>query len=677
MTKNEYTTATEEQPEQELSRRDSNLRFISSPVATGFSEKAGHERVEAVGLESQAQADVERLGYRYKDNHDCPEFIKHTNSTNYELFYDLWFVANLEVFSSSKSVSEETDLYAYIGYLSILWFTWFLVGMFDVRFVTDSIFERVVRTAHLGVMVGFSIVVSNFDPSNQDQWSFQTLSLILMFSRLILLFQYGTIIWHIRHFKQGKLPVAIAGAVHFVSAMIFLGIRFRFHADKNSRVYIVWYIVSACEAIIQLGLAKYYRVLTFSKTHLTERMTVLTVIILGAGVTSIAKNIVLIVKNAAGWTSATIGVLISAITLMYVFFMIYFDWMEHHHLKGWRQLGWSILHFPFHVALLLFMEGATQFMIWWKVNEVMNDADYQFETLLTRLSEGDVYITSDLVTNDLNSTVQSIFSVYSPTYTLTSERVDWLLNDIKALPQEFWDRPSQDAYPDLLQRWVNDLQELLITVTNSLFVNFNIDPFQDMEESDPALMQWVANNDINDRWYTVFQYAYVTAGLVLMLMTFMYTVGRKQPWTPFIIARTTLFGLMGLGLALVELISKNEERSLNYLLTPWLLPTICIVFFVVLLLTHFPYPLPQLFRRRGSRPKTTMTNQYEAYRSVQVREVRPEQTNTYDYQGYDPHRWGNGRGNDVHVLYPASDTMYHNGYGRLDDQAPAGSPFKH
>ncbi|KAI0158437.1 hypothetical protein BJ166DRAFT_303595 [Pestalotiopsis sp. NC0098] len=683
MSKSDYTDAPGQPAEHEISRRDSNLRFISSPVATGLSEKAGsgHDRLEATGLESQIQADVERLGHRYKDNHDCPEFIKHSNSTNYELFYDLWFVANLEVFSSSKSVSKETDLYAYIGYLSILWFTWFLVGMFDVRFVTDSIFERIVRTAHLGVMVGFSIVVSNFDPANQDKWSFQTLSLILMFSRLILLFQYGTIIWHIRHFKQGKLPVAIAGAIHFVSAMIFLGIRFRFSDDKNSRVYIVWYIVSAFEAIIQLGLAKYYKVLTFSGTHLTERMTVLTVIILGAGVTSIAKNIVLIVKNAAGWTSATIGVLICAIALMYVFFMIYFDWMEHHHLKGWRQLGWSILHFPFHVALLLFMEGATQFMIWWKVHEVTAYADDQFVTLLDRLSAGDVYITSDLVTDRLNGTIQDIFSVYPPTYTLTTERSEWLLNDIKALPQEFWDRPTIDAYPDLLQRWLNDLQELLYTVTNSLFVNFNIDPFDGMDETDPAYMQYVAITDLNDRYYTVFQYAYVTSGLVLMLMTIMYAVGRRQPWTPFIICRTALFGLMGLALALVELLSKNEERSLNYLLTPWLLPTICIVFFVVLLLTHFPYPLPQVFRRPGSGPRSkasTPTNLYPAYSSVQVRELGPEQhTSAYDYQGYDPHRWGNGN-SGAHVLYPAAvDTMYHGGYGRLDDQAPPRSPFRH
>jgi low temperature requirement protein LtrA len=132
-------------------------------------------------------------------------------------------------------------------------------------------------------------------------------AIILMISRLVLCVQYGTIIWHIRESERGKLPVAIAGAVHFVSAMIFLGIRFRFQEGRNSRVYIVWYIVSACEALIQLGLAKYYKVLTFSKTHLTERMTVLTVIILGAGVTSIAKNVVLIVKNAAGWSESSLS----------------------------------------------------------------------------------------------------------------------------------------------------------------------------------------------------------------------------------------------------------------------------------------------------------------------------------------------------------------------------------
>ncbi|KAK9800079.1 hypothetical protein SCARD494_01872 [Seiridium cardinale] len=657
----------------ELPRRDSNLRLISSPVATGLSEE-GAQRVQSMGLTSSGQPDVEHLGFRYKDDDDCPEFVKHSKSTNYELFYDLWFVANLEVFSSSKAVSNESDLYAYVGYLSILWFTWFLVGMFDVRFVTDSILERIIRTAQLGVMVGFSVVVTNFDPEDQQVAPFQTLSLILMVSRLVLFFQYGTIIWHIRQFRKGKLPVAIAAAVHFISAMIFLGIRFRFEPDRNSRVYIVWYIVSTCEALIQLGLALHYKVLTFSKTHLTERMTVLTIIIIGTGVTSIAKNVVLIVNNAGGWTSATIGVLTSAIATMYFFFMIYFDFMSHHHLSGWRQLTWTIFHFPFHVALLLFMEGATQFMVWWRVHEVETDAGHQFNSLIERLSGTDVTITSNLISDELNKTIASIWETYTPTYTLTFERVDSLLLDIRSIPESFW-ASGANEYPDIANEWAYDIDELIYAVVNSLFVNFKIDPFDGMEEDDPAKMQDVAINDLNERYYTVFQYAYVTAGMVLMFMVIMYSFTKKSGWTPFIIFRTTLFGLMGLGLALVELISKNDERRLNYLLTPWLLPTICIVFFVVLLLSHLPHPPPLFFKRRNSGPRSNLHS--TVYTSVQVREVGPDATNAYDNQGYDPRRWGSGAPANVYMQYPTPETTYHNAYGQTGDYGMGSPPPEH
>ncbi|KAH6658975.1 hypothetical protein BKA67DRAFT_3027 [Truncatella angustata] len=572
----------DEAPTQQISKRDSNLRLISSPLVSELDEKS-RDRVQSAKLTFYGGPDVENLGLRYKDDDSYPEFIKHANSTNYELFYDLWFVANLEVFSSSKGVSKESDLYAYVGYLSILWFTWFNVGMFDVRFVTDSLFERIIRTAHLGVMVGFSIVVTYFDPNDQQQSPFRILSYILMVSRLVLVIQYCTVLWHIRHYKKGKVHIAIAALVHFIAAVVFLGISFRFEEGRNSRVYIVWYIVAACEALIQLGFAKFFKVLTFEKTHLTERMTVLTVIILGAGITSIAKNVVLIVKNAAGWTSATIGVLTSAIATMYFFFMIYFDWMNHHNLSSWRQLIWSILHFPFHVCLLLFLEGATQFMIWWKVNELENYVEDQFLGMIDRLSDGDTYITSDVIVNELNKTITGIFEIYPTKYILTDERISFLLADVKSLPQGLWDNGSAQ-YLKEEDQFQYDLVELIYAIINSLFVNFNIDPFVDMGPTDSNLLQDQALTEINERYYTVFQYAYITAGLVLMLMTIMFAATRKHGWTPFVIFRTALFGLMGLGLTLIELISQNEQRSLNYLFTPWLLPTICIVFFVVLLL---------------------------------------------------------------------------------------------
>jgi len=96
------------------------------------------------------------------------------------------------------------------------------------------------------------------------------------------------------------MPIFLAIAIHTVAALIYLGVSFRFQEGRNSRVYVVWYIVAACEALLQLGIAKYYDVLTLTGTHITERMMVLTVIVLGTGVSNNAKNVVLIVSNDSG-----------------------------------------------------------------------------------------------------------------------------------------------------------------------------------------------------------------------------------------------------------------------------------------------------------------------------------------------------------------------------------------
>lgn len=117
MSKVDHTTSATETPLQEVIRRDSNLRLISSPVATGLEDHEKGSRLSSMGLNGNGKSDIEHLKFHNTDERNCPEFIKHTNSTNYELFYDLWFVANLEVFSSSKGINKESDLYAYVGYL--------------------------------------------------------------------------------------------------------------------------------------------------------------------------------------------------------------------------------------------------------------------------------------------------------------------------------------------------------------------------------------------------------------------------------------------------------------------------------------------------------------------------------------------------------------------------------
>lgn len=98
-----------------------------------------------------------------------PEFQKHKETTNIELFYDLFFVANLTTFSSVNEINDHKTLTSYIGFFCILWFTWCQVSLFDVRFVADSVLERMAKAVHLGVMTGFAVVGPNFVPTDTGE----------------------------------------------------------------------------------------------------------------------------------------------------------------------------------------------------------------------------------------------------------------------------------------------------------------------------------------------------------------------------------------------------------------------------------------------------------------------------------------------------------------------------
>ena len=45
--------------------------------------------------------------------------------------------------------------------------------------------------------------------------------------------------------------------------------------------------------------------------------------------------------------------------------MLYFDQIEHERFGSIRQQIWALLHFPLHTAIVLTVEGITQFVQWW------------------------------------------------------------------------------------------------------------------------------------------------------------------------------------------------------------------------------------------------------------------------------------------------------------------------
>lgn len=117
---------------------------------------------------------------------------------------------------------------SYILFFIILWFTWLHVTLLDVRFSVDSVYERVCKAMHFAVMAAFSSVSTDWDPFSPDDVysvrSLKTMTLTLMFSRIVLGIQYIVIMVYGRSRRKAVIPTAIHAIVMFISAGVYLGV---------------------------------------------------------------------------------------------------------------------------------------------------------------------------------------------------------------------------------------------------------------------------------------------------------------------------------------------------------------------------------------------------------------------------------------------------------------------
>jgi hypothetical protein len=123
-------------------------------------------------------------------------------------------------------------------------------------------------------------------------------------------------------------------------------------------------------------------------------------------------------------------------------------------------------------------------------------------TTVEKLAETSANLTTSMVVSSMNSSVYDIFVVYVPTYVDTVNRVESLLNNISTINDSYW-YADVGVYPDI-DGWIEyDYTELIYAIVNSLFVDFNIDPFSGSNNTDPESMQRDATTELNDRFVLV------------------------------------------------------------------------------------------------------------------------------------------------------------------------------
>lgn len=368
--------------------------WIASPLETdeppsriSTSQNSTHELKEANehshGIKFELPAHTD---------HELPPFKHHRESSTIELFYDLFFVANLSSFTSNHEITNTESLKNYIGFFTILWFTWLQTSLFDVRFATDSVWNRFAKAISFGVMTGFAITGAIYDTSDvvENVKAFRALSMILMVSRLCLVAQYAVILFYVRRYSKTWAPLLWTMGALFVAAMIYLGTFFGFDTKDagesfpiqhgGPQTYIAYYVVACIETVAIIAISCIWRVVSFKHTHLVERIGLLTLIIvssptscgdhrliflqMGEGIIGITKSVSQILRNSSSTSGSDIATIVSSVLLIYFIWVLYFDQIENDRFGTIRQQIWALLHFPLHVAILLTVEGTTELILW-------------------------------------------------------------------------------------------------------------------------------------------------------------------------------------------------------------------------------------------------------------------------------------------------------------------------
>ncbi|KAK4235556.1 bacterial low temperature requirement A protein-domain-containing protein [Achaetomium macrosporum] len=294
-------------------------------------------------------------------------FAPRHEASTLELFFDLFFVANLATFTAYHSIIDHSSLFAYVGFFAIIWVTWFHTVLYDVRFENDSIYSRACKTVIMIAFVGFALVGSAFAPGTEkgDNTNFRILCYTLVLSRILFALQYlvvGVFVGRARR-TDLYLPIFLNVLTYVVAAGVFAGLIPLFPDDKKATaengIYSVWWIVMALETVATISISCIWRMLSFKKTHLVERMGLLTLIVIGEGAIGVTKTISRLMGKS-GLEPEASGLVLCILLILVGTWMIYFDNHPHGHFGTIRQQIWSALHFPIHLAIVGLVEGAQQ-----------------------------------------------------------------------------------------------------------------------------------------------------------------------------------------------------------------------------------------------------------------------------------------------------------------------------
>lgn len=173
--------------------------------------------------------------------------------------------------------------------------------------------------------------------------------------------------------------------------------------------------------------------------------------------------------------------------------------MRHSHLPSLRQQTWAALHYPFHLALVLFMQGFTQFIIWGKVMSVFRELTSNWVDADDTMSDSfvDLYnSTSSDIAAGLTNETNRFFALYPPKYYDTWDVAKEAIKNISQIDNRLWpvlaeygetgdDSIFNKTMEDALINFGAQSNVVFSSLANGLFNAFGIDLVTEQKQKHP------------------------------------------------------------------------------------------------------------------------------------------------------------------------------------------------
>ncbi|RMZ70046.1 Low temperature requirement A [Pyrenophora seminiperda CCB06] len=518
-------------------------------------------------------------------------YKQHTEASTIELFYDLFFVANLAYFTAMHQHTDTESLINYLKLFTVMWFNWLSVTLFDVRFSIDCVWSRIHKAIQFGIFTGFVYAGPVFDKysNSGDGKSYRSFALVLVIGRLAIACQYLVVMWQGRMFRQTLIPIGLSAGVHALAAVGY-GITMAFPPKGAATLdkQIPWVVLSIAEGLCIFLIAMIWRIISFKYTHLVERLQLLTLIIIGEGIIGMVKSISCITKGQTSNNMSEIGTVVAAVLLLYLVWMLYFDQLSHDRFGTVRQQIWGLLHYPLHSAIVLCVEGNTSLIVWNSAVQILKQiwsiqpADYN--------DPANGYSDTNEYLNYLN---QSMYSVKSKFRTKSwSATYDWNSNftaiENYTATYGFKSAEWNNRTGDIVRYMFDRAQVFVYEAHADSLAKLNA---VTSTTSSPR----VKLDAVSDVFNTTTMQFFISAGSVLLVLAIMYWFNKvhktKYEFGEIIDRVMVGFTLIIFGISIV--ITDKTTSGFKYSSSQWLIPIVILFFKFLLFLDNILLAIAQ------------------------------------------------------------------------------------